>query len=706
MTERNWGLYTEMDKLSVDEWNEFLRLKIYDTKAELDADAAGWGTAEAPRFAWCKDKNRLYCWNGATLIEYPVSGGAGAPTDADYLVISSQDGLSAEVLHNSIVANDLLHIPKLHKTSHQNAGTDEIDVTGLSGVLGDEQDAGKIKGKTVDSADIGDGKILSYDLANDKLKYIAVPGGGDMTTGTYDPNTDGVVKDSDKLEGNTLAQVRNHDPKDHQSSHRDGGSDQLSLPLACVARTTVGLGGVDKSARREINLIPDTGKLDITVTDNAANERADVQFTLTGGMSFELAPDYTVYWVAGASKFYAMDVDGDTQSNADLGTLLNTLIAALPSTGGVIYLQGGSSNMSTGVPGTEVVINKTNVSIISDRRLYSNSCYPHICKLKLDATSADVRGVILEGLHLQQLHLYSNGHAVREVTVRNCEINQNNTYHGVIFEGDGSDSGWVNEVTFVDCKFDLASTGNTWGIVTLSTVKRVTEVRFIRPNFTNFTSTTAYFFVLKDGAQCHSMYFDAPRIYTQTSCTSTMFYNHSNTSGYTCGWNVYWYGGRFELHAGCTLIEIPASTNGLQLWFHMSGCSYSTGAGTLTLFNITNANWDNYMNGLSLIGNRFPDSISIGTFPNSGTGHFKNDFQSNRNMVTDNCGVSSVTTGTAVNHGLVVATGDDSLVYVQLTADGADAGDVWVTSRTTTQFTINFDGGGTKSIAWRAKYEP
>lgn len=60
-----------------------------------------------------------------------------------------------------------------HASKHENGGTDEISVAGLSGELTDEQDAGKIKGVIVNDAAIGDQKVLAYDLATERIVYIS-----------------------------------------------------------------------------------------------------------------------------------------------------------------------------------------------------------------------------------------------------------------------------------------------------------------------------------------------------------------------------------------------------------------------------------------------------------------------------------------------------------------------------------------------------
>jgi len=77
--------------------------------------------------------------------------------------------------HKDLVEPEL-HIPKTHKTSHQNGGSDEIDVSNLSGKLADEQNAGEIKAKTVDITGIADGNIIYYDSASNTWKVKAESG--------------------------------------------------------------------------------------------------------------------------------------------------------------------------------------------------------------------------------------------------------------------------------------------------------------------------------------------------------------------------------------------------------------------------------------------------------------------------------------------------------------------------------------------------
>jgi len=64
-----------------------------------------------------------------------------------------------------------------------------------------------------------------------RKKYVddSATGGGDMLKSDYDPNDDKVVVDSDKLEGSSKAQVRDHTPKAHTlASHSTKAHNELS----------------------------------------------------------------------------------------------------------------------------------------------------------------------------------------------------------------------------------------------------------------------------------------------------------------------------------------------------------------------------------------------------------------------------------------------------------------------------------------------
>jgi len=85
--------------------------------------------------------------------------------------------------------------------------------------------------KELDESGVGDNKVLVYKAASGKIEYdtVAGSGGGDMYKSTYDTDDNGIVDNSEKLEGSTKAEVQNHNPKAHAASHKTGGSDAIKL---------------------------------------------------------------------------------------------------------------------------------------------------------------------------------------------------------------------------------------------------------------------------------------------------------------------------------------------------------------------------------------------------------------------------------------------------------------------------------------------
>jgi hypothetical protein len=73
------------------------------------------------------------------------------------------------------------------------------------------------------------GKYAKVNTGETALEFDTPGGGGDMLKSVYDTDDDGVVDNSEKLEGSTKAQVQDHDPKAHKSSHEDAGADEISL---------------------------------------------------------------------------------------------------------------------------------------------------------------------------------------------------------------------------------------------------------------------------------------------------------------------------------------------------------------------------------------------------------------------------------------------------------------------------------------------
>jgi len=73
------------------------------------------------------------------------------------------------------------------------------------------------------------GKYAKVNTGETALEFATPGGGGDMLKSVYDTGDNGIVDNSEKLEGSTKAEVQDHNPKAHKTSHENGGSDEISL---------------------------------------------------------------------------------------------------------------------------------------------------------------------------------------------------------------------------------------------------------------------------------------------------------------------------------------------------------------------------------------------------------------------------------------------------------------------------------------------
>lgn len=77
---------------------------------------------------------------------------------------------------SEIIGKPVTFDPGAHKTSHQSGGSDQVSVAGLSGVLASAQDAGAIKGVTINDAAKADQFCLVYDSGTNRVIYVELPG--------------------------------------------------------------------------------------------------------------------------------------------------------------------------------------------------------------------------------------------------------------------------------------------------------------------------------------------------------------------------------------------------------------------------------------------------------------------------------------------------------------------------------------------------
>jgi hypothetical protein len=263
--------------------NDFMDYREYTLYADLVAAVAGYGAAEVGRNFLCIETGKYYYWNGGALVAYPSAGGAGAPIDASYVTINAEPALSGEIQHKNITGANL-HICQEHHADHEDGGLGEISVAGLSGLLADEQNAGKIKAKLVDTPVAGDDlKFLQYNHGASKFQLTTLPAGGDMLKADYalDAVRVKLAVDSDTvdtLHASAFATTA------HKNTHKTTGSDAFIVTdlLDGIARITVRKNtGADVGSRRRINFIEGTG-ISFTITDVGGSEEVTVRVDATG----------------------------------------------------------------------------------------------------------------------------------------------------------------------------------------------------------------------------------------------------------------------------------------------------------------------------------------------------------------------------------------------------------------------------------------
>jgi len=155
--------------------------------------------------------NQVLTYNDVTSKWEPKAPGvpgahASTHQDAgsDEIVVT---GLSGELADNQP--------PKAHAASHQNGGGDEISVAALSGVLADKQDADKLQARNVEAAAPADGEVLTWVAASSEWQALPGAANGSKVM-NLSPEYPGMVAYPDGANNNCII-TSGHD----QASHRN-----------------------------------------------------------------------------------------------------------------------------------------------------------------------------------------------------------------------------------------------------------------------------------------------------------------------------------------------------------------------------------------------------------------------------------------------------------------------------------------------------
>jgi len=222
-----------------------------------------------------------------------------------YVTISDESGtLPNSVQHANITSQSELHAPKLHAASHENGGSDEIDVSGLSGELADPQPP-KAHASSHES---GGSDELSLDASQ-------------ITSGTIDSArlptiTDAMVNDDITI--TNITQITNRDHGDLQGLTDDDHTQYVKVDGTRSMTGALDTTGLKISATTVIDGNRDATFDSITVKEETANTDTYIYFD-----SNSTAKGPYVQWRKNSDSNYMLQIHYDPNNNIGTYTAKN-----------------------------------------------------------------------------------------------------------------------------------------------------------------------------------------------------------------------------------------------------------------------------------------------------------------------------------------------------------------------------------------------
>jgi len=250
--------------------------------------------------------------------------------------------------------------PQAHNTSHQDGGSDEISVTGLSGLLADAQKVTVAKA----GSDVGTRAKINLIEGTNVTMTVADNAGAGRVDVTINSSGGG-----------------GGPPSAHASSHQDGGSDEISVTglsglLNDAQKSTIQKAAAGGGTRPTINFI-EGSNITLTVSDNAGSNRVDVTIAAAGSALSGSGTSGTIAKWTGTTQLgnslitdngTTVTVTGPLVASSTLSVTGKTSTAATASGGAGLVLPHGTAPSSpangdlwTTTAGLYVRINGTTV---------------------------------------------------------------------------------------------------------------------------------------------------------------------------------------------------------------------------------------------------------------------------------------------------------------------------------------------------------
>ena len=276
------------------------------------------------------DQHLWYIYTGSAWVSLQATG-SGDMTKAVY--DTDDDGIvdNSEKLEGSTKAEVQDHTPKAHTlASHSTKAHTELTGVGADDHKGQknsvELDTGDLQ-LAGDQATPGNNKVYGTTGVGVKgWKDDPAGGSGDMLKAVYDTDDDGVVDNSEKLEGSTKAEVQDHTPKAHTlASHSTKAHNELT-----------GVGTDDHHAQVHDN------------ADHSTNYASEAD--LTAHEAVETVPIHGSASAATASKLVHRDASGraavvNPAADSDIDTkgARNAAISTHAAAATAVHGVGGST---------------------------------------------------------------------------------------------------------------------------------------------------------------------------------------------------------------------------------------------------------------------------------------------------------------------------------------------------------------------------
>jgi hypothetical protein len=209
-----------------------------------------------------------------------------------------------------------------------------------------------------------------------------------------------------------------------------------------------------------------------------------------------------------------------------------------------------------------------------------------IKKLTIDATSNNIQNIELKNLVIKELQFYANGHYIIACSVEDCCIVKDNTWHGVVIQGDGTTNGWMDSLHFTRCYFDIIGTNTSWGGATWVNCQFITEIYFSDCTFDIGQVGMSVFKFRGDGA-ADSVFVLNPRIYC--AFAGNIIDMDGRTGAFDIGLKWFqWTGGRVESPANVTILKMLTSATDTNLVLDISHVSFQPGSPYYTIIGDVN----------------------------------------------------------------------------------------------------------------------